>query len=112
MKAFTGDELSDKEEKLLMYLIRSGTHGNEDNLSYHKLVKKIGGTDAGAKKKYLHRRVFISGEALKKNYPFVYRHRAMYPLLLVYRPIKGAVKRPKELIDEYRKVKNLKERDY
>ena len=52
------------------------------------------------------------GRGAQKNYPFVYRHRAMYPLLLVYRPIKGAIKRPKELIDEYRKVKNLKERDY
>ena len=64
-----------------------------------------------AKRKYLLKRVFISGDELKKNYPTVYKHKILYPLLFVYRPIKGAVTRPKGLIDEVKDVKKFKNRN-
>ena len=64
-----------------------------------------------SKVKYAFHRVFISEKVLEKHYPFVYRHKALYPLLPIYRLGKGIVKHPKRLLAEYKNVKHFKKKE-
>ena len=48
---------------------------------------------------------------LEKNYPFFAKHKALYPLLLLYRPVKGAITHPKGILAEYKKIKNFKKKE-
>ena len=111
-KVFTRQPLSERAFRILIYLILSGNYGTAENAQYHSDEKKLGGDDSKeAKRKYFLGRVFLSGETLEKNYPFVARHRILYPALLVYRPIKGALTHPKGIIGEYRRIKKFKKKD-
>ena len=111
-KLFCGEESDVAGNEEAMYFVQSGANGTTEHWKENRLSKNMGGEDTGkAKRKYLLRRVFISGDELKKNYPTVYKHKILYPLLFVYRPIKGAVTRPKGLIDEVRDVKKFKNRN-
>ena len=111
-KLFCGEENEFTENEETMYFVQSGANGTNEHWKENRLSRSMGGEDTGkAKRKYLLKRVFISGDELKKNYPTVYKHKLLYPLLFVYRPIKGAVTRPKGLIDEVRDVKKFKNRN-
>ena len=111
-KLFCGEENEFTENEETMYFVQSGANGTNEHWKENRLSRSMGGEDTGkAKRKYLLKRVFISGDELKKNYPTVYKHKILYPLLFVYRPIKGAVTRPKGLIDEVRDVKKFKNRN-
>ena len=81
-------------------------------LEYDRILKSLGNDDSkSAKRRLLKSRVFISGDALEKNYPFFAKHKALYPILLIYRPVKGAVTHPKRLVTEYKKIKRFKKKD-
>ena len=111
-KLFCGEENDFTENEETMYFVQSGANGTNEHWKENRLSRSMGGEDTGkAKRKYLLKRVFISGDELKKNYPTVYKHKILYPLLFVYRPIKGAVTRPKGLIDEVKDVKKFKNRN-
>lgn len=111
-KLFCGEETEFTENEETMYFVQSGANGTNEHWKENRLSRSMGGEDTGkAKRKYLLKRVFISGDELKKNYPTVYKHKILYPLLFVYRPIKGAVTRPKGLIDEVKDVKKFKSRN-
>ncbi len=111
-KLFCGEENEFTENEETMYFVQSGANGTNEHWKENRLSRSMGGEDTGkAKRKYLLKRVFISGDELKKNYPTVYKHKILYPLLFVYRPIKGAVTRPKGLIDEVKDVKKFKNRN-
>ena len=111
-KVFTGRELSEQDEKDLEYLIMSGYKGTYENQEYHRWEKNLGGDDSKeSKRRYLIKRVFISGEDLQNNYPFFAKHKALYPLLLVWRPIKGVFTHPKGILTEYKKVKQFKRKE-
>ena len=108
-KLFTGKKLTDAEQKMLAYYIESGTAGTVEHSEYNSMSRSLGGDDSGkSKRKYLLKRIFISGNALKKQYPTVYKYKFLYPLLILFRPIKGAVQRPKEIIKEVKHVKKFK----
>lgn len=105
-KVFTGQPLQEKEKAELTYIITSGSYGTSDNKDYHLVSEKLEGDDSKqAKRRFYFRKVFISGYELKKRYPFVYKHKALYPLLLAYRPIKGLFTHPRWLLNEYRNIK-------
>lgn len=111
-KLFGGEENEFTENEETMYFVQSGANGTNEHWKENRLSRSMGGEDTGkAKRKYLLKRVFISGDELKKNYPTVYKHKVLYPLLFVYRPIKGAVTRPKGLINEVKDVKKFKNRN-
>lgn len=111
-KVFTGENLNQQEAFDLNYLISSGSAGTFENQEYHQIADNLGNDDSKAsKRRFLRSRVFISGKALEKNYPFVAKHRALYPFLLVYRPIKGALTHPKGILTEYKKIKHFKKKD-
>lgn len=111
-KVFTGGTLDKYEQNDLAYLISSGSAGTCENQEYNQMAIDLGGDDSKAsKRRLLKSRFFISGEALEKNYPFFAKHKALYPLLLLYRPVKGAVTHPKGILAEYKKIKNFKKKE-
>ena len=111
-KVFTGRELSEQDEKDLEYLIMSGYKGTYENQEYHRWEKNLGGDDSKeSKRRFLKSRIFVSDDYLEKHYPFVARHKALYPLLLVWRPIKGVFTHPKGILTEYKKVKQFKRKE-
>ena len=111
-KVFTSGTLDKYEQNDLAYLISSGSAGTCENQEYNQMAIDLGGDDSKAsKRRLLKSRFFISGEALEKNYPFFAKHKALYPLLLLYRPVKGAVTHPKGILAEYKKIKNFKKKE-
>ena len=111
-KVFTNTPLTEKEEKTLDHFIFSSVYGDPETAETNKYLRAMDhDVSDKSKKKYFRSRVFLSGEKLKQNYPFVNKHRVLYPALVVYRPIKGLIMRPKSIFGEYRKVKKLKKED-
>lgn len=108
-KVFLQQPLGDAEKKELFFLAESGAYGTLETGEHNRLSKELGDGSAGSKRRYFLRRMFPTGDALKNNHPIVYKHKALYPLWLLYRPIKGAVKYPKAIIKEVKDVKNFKD---
>ncbi len=104
-KVFSLQSLSDSDKDELAFYIESGSFGTTDNY----IVNKLGNDDSSkAKHRYILRRIFPSEKHLELYEPFVYRHRALYPLFVVYRPFRGLVKKRKKLIGEYKSLKKFK----
>ncbi len=111
-KLFTGSALDEQDKKDLDYLIFSGSKGTVENREYHNMVEKLGGDDSKAsKRRFIKSRIFITGEALEKQYPFFAKHKALYPILLLYRPFRGVFTHPKGILTEYKKIKDFKKKD-
>ena len=111
-KVFTGGVLNEQDKKDLEYLIMSGYKGTYENQEYHRWEKNLDGDDSKeSKRRFLKSRIFVSDDYLEKHYPFVARHKALYPLLLVWRPIKGVFTHPKGILTEYKKVKQFKRKE-
>ncbi len=111
-KVFTKTALTETEEKILDYFIFSCVYGNKDTGRTNRYLREMNyDLSDKSKRKYFRNRIFISGKNLEKNYPFVNKHRILYPALVVYRPIKGLIVRPKSIFGEYREVKKLKKED-
>ena len=108
-KIFTLSSLSDTELKVLSYYINSGACGDPGHYKHNKLRRALSSDDSkGSKRRFLINNVFISGEELQERYPFVYKHKALYPLLFIYRPIKGVITHPKSIMSEYKYIKSFK----
>lgn len=109
LKAFSGTPLDDEEKQLFMYFVSSGAYGIEEHSWKNHLSKNLSGDDSdSSKRKYLIDRVFIHGEDLKNNYPFVYRHKILLPGLYIYRFIKVIFIKPKKIMREYKRLKQFK----
>ena len=110
-KLFGSEKLNEDEEKELSCFISFGNFGTAENAQYNKLSSELSGDDSvHSKMKHLLRRVFISGESLRKRYPFIYEHKILYPLLIIYRPIKGVFTHPGTIISEMRFLKKFRKR--
>ena len=96
-KVFSFQPLSDKEAEELSFYVHSGIYGNIETLVLGSLKSNRG---KQAKRRYIHKRVFPDDKQLKLYYPAVYRHRALYPFLVAYRPFKGLVTQRKKLFGE------------
>ncbi len=109
-KVFSGALLSEREQRELDRFIFSGSYGNHQSAEYNKLARKLGYNDSRqAKRDYLRKRVFLSGDRLRKRYPIVSKHKALYPFVMIYRPIRGMLRHPKKIIREYRNVIRFKQ---
>ena len=109
---FCGQRLNEREDRELTYLILSGSSGLEENGAYHSMAKNIGKDDSTqSKRRYLFSRVIVNDDYLEKHYPVVRRHKALYPLLLVYRPVKGLLTHPKGILHEYRRIRDFRTDD-
>ncbi|WP_407383594.1 nucleotidyltransferase family protein [Ruminococcus sp.] len=107
-KTFSGESLSDDVLDELSYYIESGSFGSGRNKYANRLRHDDG---RRAKRRYFFRRFFPDEAYLKSFYPTVYRHRSLYPLLVIYRPFKGLVTKRKKLYREFQFVKNYKKKD-
>ena len=107
-KVFTGQQLTANEERELAYYLDSGAHGTADNILSRDLQRD---DSTGSKLRYLGRRLLISDENMKRNHPFVDRHRILYPPLLVCRLLSGLVTHPKTIVREIMRVKRFKQND-
>ena len=104
-----GKDLDFAGEELLLKLASAGTYGNDDTARDNRIIRRLNsGGVKQSKLKYYRKRVLPDSEYLKDNYPAVYKHKALYPLLLVYRPVKGAVTHPKKIIDEIKRLNRIK----
>ena len=111
-KVFTGAALDEREQDSLDYMISSGSRGTVEIAQNHRLWRDLGHDDSNAaKRRLLLRRVFITGKDLEKNYPFVAKHKVLYPLLIIYRPLRGIFTHPKGIVAEYKKIKHFKKKD-
>lgn len=93
-KAFGGGELTDDGMEELAYFIDSGCYGFQMNAVMNRLDRDGG---RGAKLRYVRKRLFPDRIYLKSFYPTVYRHRVLYPFLVMYRPVKGLIKKRRRL---------------
>ena len=108
-KLFTCQTLNDEETEQLILFAESGVNGTPERAEYQHMMRALDGNDSKeAKRKYLLRRVFVPIDSLKKTYPVVYRHKFLYPALIVYRPIKGLFTHPKGILKEFKTVRRFK----
>ena len=107
-KVFTGKVLNDDEKNELLFYIESNVHGTAGNL----MAEKLNNDDSiKSKRRYVLRRIFPSEKNMQK-YPLVARHKALYPLLVLYRPMKGMVKHRKQMKGEISVLKNFKKKKH
>ena len=104
--AFSGEPLTQELLCELTYFIESGCFGSGTNKYANRLRRQDG---KNAKRKYLVKRIFPNETFLKSFYPTVYRHRILYPFLVVYRPFKGLVTKRKKLVRELKYIRSYKE---
>ena len=76
------NQLSEKEMQMLERFVLAGIYGTKEFEIQNKIIKK-------GKIKYILERIFLSGDSLKYNYPFFYKHKAILPLLPFYRLIRS-----------------------
>lgn len=108
-KLFDLQPLNEAETKEFDYYCSSGASGTLENIEYNLVLDRLNNDDsAKSKRRYYARRVFPPFTEVKKNYPLVYRHKGLYPFLIVYRIGKGVFVKPKRVISEYKEIKQLK----
>lgn len=80
--------LSDDEKELLKFFIDSGAFGRKDVLYRGKINRFANGDGkitGGSKIKYFLNRLFPTGIYIKDTYPFFYKHKALVPVMWIYR---------------------------
>lgn len=108
LKIFSFRSLSESEWAQISYFIDSGCHGSFSTF----FSRKLNNDDSKkAKIRYAFSRIFPDADYLKVYYPTVYRHRILYPFLVLCRPIKGLLKKPKELSSEYKNLKQYRKKE-
>lgn len=80
---FGGETLTLEDEAMLQYIVSSGTYGTRQNYVDNQ-IRKLGGGKKG-KMKYFARRIFLPMESVESGYPFFYRHKALLPVLCLWR---------------------------
>lgn len=108
VKVFTGQNLSDNENAALEFFTESNTYGTPE----HVMMWQLNNNDSEkAKRKYVLGRLFPSNETLKTYYPFIYRHKYLYPFWNAHRLIKGALYNRKKISGEVKRLKKFKTKD-
>ena len=107
-KVFSLQTLTESDKAELAVYLDSGTYGTTKNMVSNRLEND---GSKKAKRRYLLRRFFPAEEQLEMNYPIVYRHRMLYTFLVIYRPFKGLVTKPKTLLGEFRSVRDYNKTD-
>jgi len=97
LKCFKESQLDKENQKLLMYLIKSGTYGNADIFYERRYAKIDDKNDILKKVKYIYRRLFLSKEECKDTYPFLYRHMYLMPFFAIYRIGCSLILRPQRI---------------
>lgn len=78
----------------------SGTYGNYSNLLRSHFRATSAEQGVAGKIRYFKYRFSVPEGILKKQFPFFYRHKALVPVLWVYRPLRKLIKRPSSIPKE------------
>ena len=97
---FEKGELNAEQEKMLLYMVDSGTFGTVNN-AVRQQVEQYGGGAKG-KLQYIKNRMLIPEKTLESAYPFFYRHRLLIPFLYLYRPWRAVFRNRKKVLAEFR----------
>ncbi len=97
--------LSDEEQKMLDYLLSSGTYGTSEIRIKHSIQKHGDKNGKHAKLRYVFHRIFPGEEYYKEHYPFLYRHKIFIPFFLIYRFFRGIIVRRKRTMQEWKTVR-------
>ncbi|MBQ8921276.1 MAG: nucleotidyltransferase family protein [Oscillospiraceae bacterium] len=107
-KLFTGGDLNAEDKRRLRYYILSGTYG----IHAHRVSNRMQEANQ-SKLRYLAKRLFPDSGFIKEFYPFFYRHKALVPLLWVYRPVHALAAKRNLVIPElkllFRENRNQKQ---
>lgn len=105
-KVFSQQALNAEEQTELDFYIVANSHGSRNILTANRLKND---DSLKSKGRCALRRIFPSQEKLKRSHPFVSRQKILYPLLVVYRPIKGMVKHRKQMKKEIHSLIRFKQ---
>ena len=92
-KEVLATEFTAKEEKVLEYMFRAGSHGN-DRLQAKNRIKSFrykSRTKVGRKWEYVMKRAFPEADWWKTYHPFLYKYKLLIPFYAVYRLGKGVL---------------------
>ena len=104
-KLFSLRKLSEEDTELLSIYFNSSLYGSSEQGAYNYLTRQLEGKDTKrVKAKYFFDRLFLHGDDLKTNYPFFAEHKWLLPALYIYRPFKGMIIRPKEIVTRIKDV--------
>ena len=101
------DELDEEEEKMLEYMLSSGTYGTMSH-RVENSIENLGGGKKG-RRRYLRNRIFMPLKEVEVQYPFYYRHKVLLPVLPIHRGVKALIKRPKAIKREIELIKSKKD---
>lgn len=111
-KVLNNIPLEYNEQKILYYIVTSGTYGTAEHFENNHFATRLSWDDSFfSKTRYIFRRIFISGGDLKEYYPFFDRHKYLLPILYIYRFVKGLFKKPKDIWLEYKRIIHFKIED-
>lgn len=91
-----GGPMDEDDKQLLWYLLGCGTYGNVRVRVERKLERLReegeGASLSSVKRRYVAERLFLDEDTMRDAFPVFYKHRALRPLLPVYRMCRGAVR--------------------
>ena len=98
---FGGHELTRDNRAMLDYIISSGTYGTIGTAARNEMIHQYGGSRA----KYILSKIFPPMDKVRYVYPFFYRHKYLYPVLVIYRLLKALTVSRYEVMAELKGVK-------
>ena len=107
LHAFEEGKLDEQDEKMLLYMLSSGTYGVVQNYFSNfldRLKEECGGDTKRYKLRYWKKRLFLDKETCKDSFPFFYKHYWLIGLLLIYRVSRAILARPGAVINELKCV--------
>jgi len=112
-KLFGADnyDLAGEEEKILGYLMGSGTYGtmkNRVNRKLDEIQKSEGPVTGWTKFRYTWKRLFPDKEFMKAYRPFLREHEWVIPFFWIYRIVRGAILRRKQIQKELGVISKVK----
>ena len=98
LNLFGNNELTGGNREMLEYIVSSGAYGNVENIVLNPL-RKYGGGRLG-KIKYVLVKVFPSMKSMRIAYPRLCEHKIYYPVLVIFRLMKAATLKRREVFRE------------
>ncbi len=108
LKTFSLQPLTDSEQAQLAFYVNSGTYGTTNHLVLSKFKND---KSKKARRRYILRRIFPDEDYLNLYEPVVYRHRILYPFLVIYRPFRALVKKRTKVASEIKTLREIKVAD-
>jgi len=107
-KVFRGTALLEREKKMLEFICGSGVFGTPTQHFEH-IVGDYGSGLKG-KLRYFSHRLILKRSSIREKYPFIYRHRVLYPFFCVYRIGDALIKKRKAVFAELRALCRIRDR--